>query len=43
MMKILEKPSATTSFVLATLLLEGILRKLNSFTPRKINKTYVSE
>jgi hypothetical protein len=42
-MKILEKPSTTTSFVLATLLLEGILHKLNVFTPRKINKTYVSE
>lgn len=43
MMKILENPSTTTSFVLASLLLEGILRKSNAFTPRKTNKTYVSE
>ena len=43
MMKILERPSTTTSFVLAALLLEGILSKLNALTPRKINKTYVSE
>lgn len=43
MMKILERPSTTTSFVLAALLLEGILRKSKAFTPRKINKTYVSE
>lgn len=42
-MKILEKPSTTTSFVLAILLLEGILSKLNAFTPRKKIKTYVSE
>lgn len=43
MMKILERPSTTTSFVLAALLLEGILRKSKAFTLRKINKTYVSE
>lgn len=43
MMKILEKPSTTTSFVLATLLLEGILRNSKVFTPRKKIKTYVSE